>query len=165
MQVIFTGFWNHSQKRLVIWNTQWTDFNCLNVSKLYIEMIKRYDRTCSGNVHHLSVPFFILEFLLNISKIWHFQCRCGHYDNLIGCSWLTIYTLIFRGVLFNYFMLVLSDDVCVLEKYDKSFRLAEIGMSSNIRVCTTAREPTMLQFSVLLRKWAAACFISCRSEN
>lgn len=31
MQVIFTGFWNHSYKRLVTWNTQWTDFNRLNV--------------------------------------------------------------------------------------------------------------------------------------
>lgn len=63
-------------------------------------------------------------------------------------------------------MFVLSDDACVLEKYDKSFRLAEIRMSSNVhRVCTKAREPTMLQFSILLRKWAAARFISCRSEN
>lgn len=31
MHVIFTGFWNHSYKRLVSWNTQWTDFNRLNV--------------------------------------------------------------------------------------------------------------------------------------
>lgn len=31
MQVIFTGFWNNSYMRLVTWNTQWTDFNRLNV--------------------------------------------------------------------------------------------------------------------------------------
>lgn len=95
MQVIFTGFWNHSYKRLVTWNTQWTDFNRLNV--IVNCLLKCY----YAKAHDHAVVMYIIfcslfYFRISIKQFKKYGMLNGwHVDNLIWCSWLTIFTPIF----------------------------------------------------------------------